>query len=67
MLSKPQQKRLNADRDWAIKDFYLRNNQLYYTAEKLYGPKVVAITYNAAQHVIHAHEVTGHTDICKTH
>ena len=48
MLFKPQQKRLNAERDQAIKDFHLRNNELYRTAEKLYGPGVVAITYDAA-------------------
>ena len=67
ILFKPQQKRLNAKKDRAIKDFYLRNNQIYYTAEKLYGSRVVVITYNTAQYIIYIYKATGYTDVYKTY
>ena len=67
MLSKKEQARLISEKYRALKGFHLKNHQLYRNAEKNYGDRVVAMTYDAAQHIIRVHEAIGHTGVRKTH
>ena len=59
--------RLRAEKHRALRDFCLKNNQLYRKPENSYGERVAAMTYDAAQHIIRAHKVIGHGGARKTH
>ena len=67
MLSAKEQHRLRAEKSRALHGFHLRNHQLYRNAEKSYGDRVVATTYDAARHIIRIHEAIGHPGVRKTH
>ena len=66
-LSKKEQGRLSSEKYRTLHTYHLKNNQVYRNAERLYGPRVVATTYDAAQHIIRVHEGIGHAGIRKTH
>ena len=67
LLPKKERARLQSEKHRALRDYFLKDNQLWRKAEKAYGERVVALTYNAAQHIIHIHEAIGHSGIRKTH
>ena len=66
-LPKKERSRLRSEKRRALQSFCLKDNQLYRKAEKSFGDRVVATTYDAAHHIIQAHEVIGHTGTRKTH
>ena len=60
--------RIRSERHRATRDYCLINDQLYRKADKTYSSdRVVAMTYDAAQHIIRVHEAIGHTGARKTH
>ena len=67
MLSKKEQARETSEKHQALKKFHMKDNQLYRNAEKSYGDRIAATTYDAAQHIIHIHNAIGHPGIRKTH
>ena len=66
-LSPKTRARLRAEKQRALGDYCLKDNQLYRRADKQYDDRVVAITHNVAQHIIRTHEAIGHTGARKTH
>ena len=66
-LSPKKRARVRAEKQRALRDYCLKNNQLYRKADKTYGDRVVATTYDAAQHIIRAHRAIGNTGPRKTH
>ena len=67
MLPPKERTRLYNEKHRALQGFCLKDNQLYRRAERSYGDRVVATTYDAAHHIIRIHEAIGHTGARKTH
>ena len=67
MLSKNAQHRLRCEKRRCLQNFHLKNHQLYRNAEKSYGARVVATTYDAAQHIKRIHKADRHNGVHKTH
>ena len=65
MLLKKERNRLYSKKHRALYNFFLKNNQLYRKAKKVYSERVIAIIYNTAYYIIYIYEAIRHPSIYK--
>ena len=66
-VPKKQIAKMRSEKQHCLKMFCLVNNQVYRKAEGRFDQRVVACTYNTADHIIRAHKELLHAGNRKTH
>ena len=67
MLSEKERSRLRSEKQRALQNYILKNNQLYRKGNKKNSDWVVAMTYDAVDHIARAHDAIGYAGSRKTH